>query len=706
VSGDGVARGYLNRVELTAERFVPNPFSEGQKMYKTGDIAMWINNNNIEHLGRLDQQLKIRGYRVELGEIEHQVTVFPPIKQAVVVARDDDEGEKQLLAYAVPDPESAYTVRQILNFEKRGIWGDHSIYETPGGMPLVCIDKNETDSMYHEIFTGKSYLKNGIMLHDGACVFDISANIGMFSLFVNQNSANAEIYAFETIQPVREVLKLNMELYGINAKVFSCEILSEQGEPHSGSSARTGGEMTGPEKKADELSTQRLSEEQAKSKSKTFTQVLKENNIETIDLLKIGVEKNKFHLLQGLSAEDWKKIRQIVLKVYNVEGSLQGIVDMLENHEYRVTVEQEKEPEDKELFHVYAVLPRQEKKTITKKKVNDHEKKLKNWYSPERLEEELRHYLGENLAYYMIPTYISFIDEIPLTPNGKIDRKALPEPSATINVKFTAPQGPTEKKLAVIWSKVLGIEEDKIGRDVSFFELGGHSLKATALIAEIHKELDLKLYLTLVFSHPTIREMAEYVMEAVKETHVSITAAEKKGYYIMSSAQERLFILQRIESESIGYNVPLAFLLEGSWDREKFENALRGMIKRHDSLRTSFILLQDEPVQKIHDNEDIHFELEYKDFSIDGDTEGDSGINTDEVNRLIKSFVRPFDLSRAPLIRAMLIKKKEETFIMSVDMHHIVTDGVSMDLFVKEFTALYAGEELPPLAFQYKDYSE
>ncbi|NIQ70740.1 MAG: AMP-binding protein, partial [Candidatus Aminicenantes bacterium] len=169
-------------------------------------------------------------------------------------------------------------------------------------------------------------------------------------------------------------------------------------------------------------------------------------------------------------------------------------------------------------------------------------------------------------------------------------------------------------------------------------------------------------------------------------------AAEKRDYYVLSSQQKRLYILQQMEADNISYNLPMVVLLEGELNKGKFEEVFMQLINRHESLRTSFGMMAEEPVQMVHDN--VKFEIEYYSAT---EAVGD---------RSPKYFLRPFDLSKAPLLRVGLIESGKEQHILMLDMHHIITDGTSQEIFTQEFMALYSGEELPALRLQYKDYSE
>jgi len=305
----------------------------------------------------------------------------------------------------------------------------------------------------------------------------------------------------------------------------------------------------------------------------------------------------------------------------------------------------------------------------------------------------LREYLLQTLPVYMIPTYFVLIDKIPLTPNGKIDRKSLPEPEVKINREYAAPGNETEEKLAAIWSEILGIEKGIISIHSSFFELGGHSLRATILAAKIHKELNVKVPLVEIFKMPTIRELSGYIKGAVKDKHAAMEPVEKKEYYPLSSAQKRLYILHHMETDSIFYNGPMVLLLDGKLDRRKLVAVFGKLIERHESFRTSFELVGCEPFQKIREH--VDFEIPYY-----------HSLSETEEEKIIDEFVKPFDMRRPPFFRVGLIKKNEHEHLLMIDMHHIITDGTSAQVIEKEFMALYKGEELPPLRLQYKDYSQ
>ncbi|MCZ8521357.1 non-ribosomal peptide synthetase [Paenibacillus caseinilyticus] len=334
---------------------------------------------------------------------------------------------------------------------------------------------------------------------------------------------------------------------------------------------------------------------------------------------------------------------------------------------------------------------------------------------------ELRAYLARSLPEYMLPSRFVAVERLPLTPSGKLDRRALPRPQEwSGHEAYAAPRDKREAALARIWQELLGVE--RVGLHDHFFELGGHSLKAMSLAARIHKELHVEPALGDLFAHPTLEEMAAHLGRLDRSGYSAIAPVPEQPYYAVSSAQKRLYVLEQLEGLRTGYNMPGVFRLSGTWDKKRMERAFAGMIGRHEALRTSFGLEGGEPVQYVHPSAALELEaLELEAPKASGEmvcgTElltPHAGavesliISTDagpQIRRLIARFIRPFDLSRAPLLRAGLLPLPGGEALLLVDLHHIVSDGVSMGLFVREWQQLYRGEALQPLPIQYKDYA-
>jgi len=239
-----------------------------------------------------------------------------------------------------------------------------------------------------------------------------------------------------------------------------------------------------------------------------------------------------------------------------------------------------------------------------------------------------------------------------------------------------------------------------IGIDDNFFEIGGHSLKAILLTSALQKEFDVKISMLEIFKIPTVRQLADFIKTTEKETFISVEPAEEKEYYPLSPAQKRLYIMQSMEPGNTAYNIPLTEVLDGRLDIRRFEEVLRQIIRRHESFRTSFQVIGESIVQVIHPMEQAQFTLEFSDFEQAGRNDLSS------IQSFIHHFIKPFDLSKVPLVRAAVIKTGERRHIIIMDIHHIITDGFSMGIFIGDFMALYNGSNFDPLKLQYKDYSE
>ncbi|HET9362164.1 MAG TPA: amino acid adenylation domain-containing protein [Vicinamibacterales bacterium] len=434
VGGAGLARNYLNRPELTAERFIPHPFGgpAGARLYKSGDLGLYLPNGEMEYLGRRDHQVKIRGFRIELGEIEGALSRHPALRAVAVVAREDTPGQVRLVAYTVAEA------------------------EPPG---------------------------------------------------------------------------------------------------------------------------------------------------------------------------------------------------------------------------------------VT----------------------ELRDFLKTSLPDYMVPAAFVALDALPLTSNGKVDRRALPAPETqALESAHVAPRSPVEEILADVWASVLGVPQ--VGVQSDFFELGGHSLLVTRVMSRVAQVFEVDLPLRTLFEHPTVAGLAAQV-EAAKQGGAVVRAPSihrrvDRGSAPLSFAQERLWFLDQLEPSGSAYVVPSALRLTGTLHVASFAAAYREVVRRHESLRTVIVTTGDgRGEQRITDGESIA--LEFVDLSSLAPI-----AREEEMRRLALLMARrPFDMASGPLVRATVLRLEDETHVALFSAHHIVTDGWSMGLIVRELTTLYPAfitGHPSPLAeppIQYADYA-
>ncbi|HEU4562902.1 MAG TPA: condensation domain-containing protein, partial [Longimicrobium sp.] len=320
---------------------------------------------------------------------------------------------------------------------------------------------------------------------------------------------------------------------------------------------------------------------------------------------------------------------------------------------------------------------------------------------------ELRAHLKGRLPEYMVPSAVVVLESLPLTPSGKVARRALPAPEyAAVETRHVAPRTPTEEVLAGIWAEVLRLE--RVGVEESFFEMGGHSLLATRVVSHIREVFAVELPLRALFEGPTVSELAKAVEEmrrAELPVLSPVVPVERTAPLPLSFAQERLWFINRLEPGSPVYNMPVAWRLDGALDEAALERALGEIVRRHEALRTTFAEVDGSPVQVIAPFG--AFTLPVEGLSDLGESDREAAVS----RRAGEEALRAFDLSAGPLFRAALLRLGEEDHVLILSMHHIVSDGWSLGVIYREMTALYAayreGREspLPELAVQYADYA-
>ncbi|MGZ4134728.1 MAG: amino acid adenylation domain-containing protein, partial [Tumebacillaceae bacterium] len=438
IGGVAVVRGYLNRPDLTEEKFIPSPFADGERLYRTGDLVRYNTERQIEFIGRIDQQVKLRGFRIELGEIEFVLAGHPDVNDVVVLAREDQRGEKRLVAYVIP-----------------------------------------------------------------------------------------EAFAVETL---------------------------------------------------------------------------------TADMLR------------------------------------------------------------------------------------------------ERLQ--------AHLPPYMVPSAFVFLDVFPLNANGKIDARALPEPTYSRESSFVAPSTPVEELVAGIWADVMRLEQ--VGVQDDFFTLGGHSLLATQVISRINAAFGFEVPLAKLFEFPTVAGLAAFIeREQAGKSEASqapqIVPVPRGAHMSLSFAQERMWFFEQFQAGTATYNMPGAVRLTGHLDVQALERSLKAIWRRHEALRTNVAVVDGKAVATLNDATELV--LTVRDLR-----ELNDASKTDrevEMLRLSQEEAqKPFDLTNDALVRTTLLQLGDEEHVLLLTMHHIVSDGWSIGVFINEMAALYAAflqgdeaPELPALNVQYADFA-
>lgn len=334
------------------------------------------------------------------------------------------------------------------------------------------------------------------------------------------------------------------------------------------------------------------------------------------------------------------------------------------------------------------------KECVTIVKNINNEKVICSYYSCNKKinSNDLKDYLRNVLPPYAIPTYFIELDSMPINANGKVDMRQLPEPKV-LNTKtqIILPRNEIDSKLIDLLKVLLNI--NSISIDDSFFELGGDSLSAINFCSQIQDEFNVQLFVKDILEHPTIQDISDIISSNLNtENMISIKAVKKQDFYPTSSAQKRMYFASQMAGESVLYNVPGGIIFDGEIDINKLEKCLNKLIQRHEALRTYFSFENENVVQKIIDT--IDFKLDAQD-----------NCNFDDLNTIFQSFVKPFDLSKAPLFRAKFVNFTDKKSALFVDMHHIISDGTSLSIFIDELCKLYNDESLPALNITYKDFA-
>ncbi len=317
---------------------------------------------------------------------------------------------------------------------------------------------------------------------------------------------------------------------------------------------------------------------------------------------------------------------------------------------------------------------------------------------------DMQAYFTERLPEYMRPHFYVREKTMPLTPNGKVDKRGLSDPAEAQLVTENAVVLPTsdeEKRLVALWEALLKVK--RVSTTDNFFEIGGHSLKATQLMASIRRELQVIISLKDIFQHPVLADLALLVASKKATGFDEIPTVSPRPYYELSHAQKRMWILNKVTEAAADYNIPHVLQLRGTVDRKLIEQSIQTLVDRHEILRTVFVTQNNEPVQQVLDT--YRFELQYESLEELSD-------NAEAVDAVVQRQANlVFDLSERPPFEALLLKINEGTYLFLLTLHHIISDGWSTEVFGNELFRCYAAlnnnqvPNLPPLAIQYKDFA-
>ncbi|HEY0022712.1 MAG TPA: non-ribosomal peptide synthase/polyketide synthase [Longimicrobium sp.] len=827
ISGGGVARGYLGRPELNAEKFVG---IGAERAYRTGDRARWRADGVLEFLGRADEQVKVRGFRIEPGEIEAVLRGEPGVREAVVLAREDAPGDRRLVAYVVPgsdgaeaaggraqvsewetlfddtyaqdeedeDPtlqlkgwNSSYTGEPIPREEMRawvedtadrilalrpervlevgcgtglllfrvaphtrayhgtdfsGVALEH-VRRHAAGLPQVSLSEAEADRLdgfvgaefdlvvvnsVAQYFPDLDYLLR--VLEGAAAALRLGGRIfvgdvrslplaGAFHASVELARSPDGLPAAQLQARVRRGIAEEQELL-VDQALFEAvrarmprlgrvEVQVKRGEYDNevsrfrydvvlhldvpaAASAPVVHEWSGE----DVSGLRALAEESASALLvRGVPDARVREHVCAYELVSRGRDETDAAAVRALAARDAGGIAPEALfalagelgREIEVRPGASGTLDVLVHPAGDVA-------------HVPAAL---DAERPWESYANDPQ-----WGRRMRaLVPALREAARARLPEYMVPSAFVVLEAFPVTPNGKVDRAALPAPDTLGSGAgtYVAPRTPAEERMAAIWAEVLGVE--RVGGEDNFFDLGGHSLLATQLVSRVRETFGTELPLRAVFEAPTLAELAGRVealrAETLGDASVPpVVPVPRDGSPLpLSFAQERLWFIDRLEPGSTAYNLPGAWRLGGALDHAALERTLGEIVRRHEALRTVFAEVDGSPVQVIAPF--AGFELPVEDLS--GLSEADRAAAARR--RTGEEALRPFDLAAGPLFRAALLRLGADDHLLLISMHHIVSDGWSMGVLFGELSALYEAfargdaSPLPELPVQYADYA-
>ncbi len=818
IGGAGVARGYLDRPEATAERFVPDLFGPpGARLYRSGDRVRWRSDGEIDFLGRVDHQVKLRGFRIEPGEIEAALRQLPGVQDALVLVREDAPGDRRLVAYvtgrqraALPeapaqppaDPEAQEARREL------ELW--------PSVAEYFVYDEGLYFALTHDLPRNERY-RAALAAAAGATVLDVGTGADLILARLCLEAGARKVYAVEKLAATfaRAVacarrLGLGERCVVLHGDAMEIELpepvdlcVSEIVGPIGGCEGaapildaarrllKPGGAMI-PERSITRiaavtlpdafLAAPRFAGSAAPYVEQIFAEVGRPFDlrlcIKGLTAASLISDRGIFEDLDFTrpAAAAWR--RDVELRIeraarldglilwLNLVLSAAEEIDVLEREYTWLPVYLplfaagvEVEPGDRILatcsgapsdnginpdYRASGVLLRRAGPPLPfdvdlphhpgpagaaaagpgatpfyQRLWAHHSERAPARPEPPISGRQLRDDLARRLPGYMVPSAIVVLPRWPLLPNGKLDRGALPPPAAALGepdaARFAAPQSPLEEILAGIWAEVLHVE--RVGAEDDFFtDLGGHSLLATQVVSRLRDRAGIELPLRSLFEAPTVRRWAALAAEAIAGAPPAAAeaiapralAALPLSPAPLSSAQERLWLEERLAPGLPTYNMPLAVRLTGTLDAAALDGALRALVARHEALRTRFDDAAGEPLQVIAlPGASAAWMPPLAVVDLGGLAAGSGRDGREAAARRLaeEEAARPFDLRRGPLLRARLVRLDRRQHLLLLTLHHLVGDGWSLGVLAGELGALYAGEPLAEPMIQYADYA-
>ena len=736
--------GYYKNEELTKEKFqkVKLDGCDETRMYRTGDYGRKQPDGTLEYLGRRDRQVKVRGNRVELGEIEETVLSYPGIRACVVHVAQEEKETKYCKICGLTSKYDGVMIGE-------------------DGVCNVCHEMEEHEQMIKDYFRPMEELENKLkeskaegkydclLLYSGGkdstYVLYKLVEMGVRVLpFVFDNGYISDT-AFENIHHVISECKLDCVIQkqenmnevfceGLKEECSVClgcfkvlNVLStkyayEHGIPYIINGLSRGQifdvrlyDIMQQGKKLDvDMVEEKIKEQRSlyHAKKDYVTRILGDDmligkeileKVELIDYYRY-TEVTKDEIIGFLKSRSalWSRPKDTGSCSSNCRVNDVGIYIQRKKKGYdnytfpnswevrlgHISLEQSKEELGIEVDQEKVKEILDELGYDEDVELEDGKKNIVAYYVVDGKVDENALYqeLHDKLPAYEVPSGIYQIEKIPMTVNGKIDYEALPKAVANRKKNAVAYRDDIELKLAEIWTELLGT--DQFDREDNFLAIGGHSLKVMSLINMIQQEMEIEVPLEVVFNDATISVIAQYIREHTSKDFQFISEAPEQEYYRLSSQQLGLFMTEQLRDCKTGNNIASVIDITGEVDPNRLEVALNQLVSRYEILRTNFDIVGDKPVQIIKENIAVHLNV----------------VKSESYQ--ISDYIKPFNLKNDVLIRATLFEANENTNAkLLLDLHHIVSDGLSVQILIRDIVAFYFGEtpELPEL--QYKDYA-
>ncbi|WMS87323.1 non-ribosomal peptide synthetase [Pleionea litopenaei] len=832
IAGAGLARGYVNRPDLTSEKFFEcNINGELKRVYKTGDLSRYLGNGDIEYLGRMDDQVKLHGFRVELGEVESRLLELDDISDAAASVVIKENGFQQLVAHVCPSTDFLQQATKKLFSDTISQW--ESVFDEEYLSSSDSYDVLSNYSGWNNSYSGEEIPKREmrewvdetvkrILQLSPKRVLEIGCGTGLLLFrYANQceyvKAIDISPEALSRIQPQLDIFGWNhvslsqgdgLSIKNINEK-FDLVIINSVAQyfpsfyyleevirlcldrTESGAKIFFGDirnlDLLHTHLTAIELSklNQAITVSELKNRINALRQKEKElllspsyfdslgrtfPRITNVDLkVKRGMGSNEMlryrydavlfldHTHSIHQVAEWFEYQGIEqlkeLFDSNLESfGVHGLPNLRLSKELEISLGLGYWPEtklikplgdlsafDKEstdfISELFLIIEQAESngfycdltwsqsavgqldficsrnlpvsiRAIDKYSQNYHYNHPQLFEVGLQLAQKIKPLMLNSVPNYMVPNIFITHEQLPVTSNGKIDKRSLKvfEQQEHFTSDFVPAINELQQQVCDIWQECLGIS--RVGITDNFFAIGGHSLLATKVIGLCNKQLNRNLSVRDLFQYSTVEELAEYLQNLDSVTSTEIKPVDRSNSLALSFAQNRLWFIDHLNGTSTQFNIFTSLKLRGELNHEALQQALTGLLSRHEVLRTVYVALDGEQVmQVVGPVVEVPVDVESL-ADLPEQEQADAVLLAGQ-----EEAIKPFDLSQDLMLRVKLLALDAQTHVVLLTVHHIAADGWSLGVLVKEFVALYdsyvRGEAptLPALTIQYADYA-